>query len=392
MNNIVIENDHIRKELHLKSDRIKGFTLVNKNNDRTLISQKCGEEFVLTFKSAFSKKEIKASEIKVSDISSVREGEFSKYTVTFSSFDVKDSKIEVKLVYILNDYRCYIRKYLELRYEKKGVKEIILDSIAFESFSFDSSLKFWSVPKQKDAETKSFALSLGQPIYVDGFYFGCEFPVAINKIKNYNAMSTYYSGKRLSELIGSGCYISHKSVAGGAVSDIFEDVQKAFFEYIKDISKPVYIRRQYNSWYDNMLNITKENITSSFLEIEKMMTKTGEPPLDSNVADDGWNDYDGAFWGFNKNFPDELYPFKNLAESLGSKFGLWLGPRGGYTNDTIKFARRIQQEGNGFVNKQAKDICVGSKKYTQKTEELLLDFQKRFNINYLKLDGFAQYA
>lgn len=392
MKNIVIENNHIRKELHLKSDRIKGFTLVNKNNDRTLISQKCGEEFVLTFKSAFGKKEIKASDIKVSDISSVREGEISKYTVTFSSFDVKDSKIEVKLVYILNDFRCYIRKYLELRYVKRGVKDIILDGITFERFTFDSSLKFWSVPKQKDAETKGFALSLGQPVYVNGFYFGCEFPVAINKIKNYNAMSTYYSGKKLSELIGADSYISHKSVAGGADSDIFEDVQKAFFEYIKDISKPVYLRRQYNSWYDNMLNITKENINSSFLEIEKQMTKTGEPPLDSYVADDGWNDYSGDFWGFNKNFPDELYPFKNLAESLGSKFGLWLGPRGGYTNDTIKFANRIQKAGNGFVNKQAKDICVGSKKYTQKTTELLLDFQKRFNINYFKLDGFAQYA
>ena len=43
------------------------------------------------------------------------------------------------------------------------------------------------------------------------------------------------------------------------------------------------------------------------------------------------------------------------------------------------------------MNKQASDICVGSKKYTEKTTDLLLDFQKRFNINYFKLDGFAQH-
>ena len=391
MKNIIIENSLIKKELHLKSDRITGWSITNLTNGRTVKSLESSEEFVLNFKYGWRKNKIKASQLKISDISTAREDGVNKYTVTFESFNLRDSKIKVSLVYLVNDFRCYIRKYIELRYDKKGIKEAVLDSISFENFTFDSKYKYWTIPKQRDSETKSFSLSLGQPVYVDCFYFGCEFPVAINKIDKLTAESKYCSGKKLSELIGSDVYTSHKSVAGGADSDIYEDVQKEFFEYIKDISKPVYFRRQYNSWYDNMLNITKENITSSFLEIEKQMTKTGEPPLDSYVADDGWNDYEGSFWGFNKNFPDELYPFKGLAESLGSKFGLWLGPRGGYTSDTIKFARRIQAAGNGFVNKQAADICVGSKKYTEKTTDLLLDFQKRFNINYFKLDGFAQY-
>ncbi len=392
MENIIIENKLIKKELHLSSDKITGWTITNLSDSRKLKSLDKSEEFVLDFKCGFRKIRISSSQLNVSGVSSSREDEINKYTVSFRPFKLMDSKIKVNLVYLVNDFRCYIRKYLELRYDKKGAKDAVLESISFESFKFDSKLKFWTVPKQKDAETKSFPLSLGQPFYVDSFYFGCEFPVAVNKIEKMTAKSTYFSGKKLSELIGSDAYVSHKCVAGGADSDIYEDVQKSFFEYIKDISKPVYFRRQYNSWYDNMLNITRENITSSFLEIEKQITSTGEPPLDSYVADDGWNDYEGDFWGFNKNFPDELYPFKNLAESLGSKFGLWLGPRGGYTNDTIRFARRIESAGNGYVNKQAKDICVGSEKYTAKTTDLLLDFQKRFNINYFKLDGFAQYA
>lgn len=391
MKNIIIENELIKKELHLKSDRIIGWSLTNLTFGRALKNLDGCEEFILTFKYGLRKVKIRASQLKVSDVSSLCEDGVNKYKVTFEAFDLRDSKIKVSLIYILNDFRCYIRKFIELRYDKKGTKDVILDSISFESFTIDNKYKYWTIPKQKDAETKAFALSLGQPVYVDCFYFGCEFPAAINKIEKLKAESTYYSGKKLSELIGADAYVSHKCVAGGAPSDIFEDVQKSFFEYIKDISKPVYFRRQYNSWYDNMLNITKENITSSFLEIEKQMTKTGEPALDSYVADDGWNDYAGGFWGFNKNFPDELYPFKNLAESLGSKFGLWLGPRGGYTSDTIKFARKIQAAGNGYVNKQAADICVGSKKYTEKTTDLLLDFQKRFNINYFKLDGFAQH-
>ncbi len=390
MNNIVIGNTLIKKELHIKSDRICGFAVNNLTNGRVLECFECGEEFILSFKCGFRKIRIKSSELKIADFTSSSDGEITKYTVSFKDFGLRDSKIKVNLVYLVNGFRCYIRKYIELRYAKRGKKNIILDSISLESFTFEEKYKYWTLPEQKDSVISGFALSLGQPVYVDSLYFGCEFPVAVNKIEDLSAECTFYSGKSLNELIGSDAYISHKSVVGGAQSDIYEDVQKCFFEYIKDISKPVYLRRQYNSWYDNMLNITRENITSSFLEIEKQMTKTGEPPLDSYVADDGWNDYGAGFWSFNSNFPDELYPFKNLAEALGSKFGLWLGPRGGYTKDTVRFARKIQAAGNGFVNKQAHDICVGSKKYTEKTTELLLDFEKRFGINYFKLDGFAQ--
>ncbi len=390
MNSIIIENPLIRKEIYLCSDRITGWSITNITNGKMVRSLDSSEEFVLSFKCGLRKIKIKASELKVTDVLSAREGKMHKHTISFEAFSLKDSKIKVSLIYVINDLRCYIRKYLELRYEKKGVKEVVFDSLTFENFVFDGKYNNWTLPEQKDSVISGFALSMGQPVYVDSLYFGCEFPTAINRIENNTVKSTYYSGKKISELIGNDCFVSHKSVVGGGESDIFEDVQKAFYEYIKDISKPVYLRRQYNSWYDNMLNITRENITSSFLEIEKWMTRTGEPPLDSYVADDGWNDYGADFWSFNSKFPDELYPFRNLAESLGSKFGLWLGPRGGYTNDTIKFARKIQAAGNGYVNKQAKDICVGSKKYTEKTADLLLDFENRFNINYFKLDGFAQ--
>ncbi|MBQ7118556.1 MAG: hypothetical protein IJN88_10125, partial [Clostridia bacterium] len=248
MNNIIIENSLIRKELHLKSERISGYTITNKAHNRTISSLDSTEEFILLFKYGFRKIKIKSSDLRIKDVCSSRENEISKYAVTFRSFPLRDSKIEIKLVYLVNDFRCYIRKYLELRYESKGRKDAVLDSISFENLVFDGKYKYWSVPKQNDSETKSFPLSLGQPVYVDAFYFGCEFPVSLNLVDGFTAKSTYYSGKKLSELIGSDAYISHRSVVGGADSDIREDVQKSFFEDIKDISKPVYLRRQYNSW------------------------------------------------------------------------------------------------------------------------------------------------
>lgn len=391
MNNIIIENSLIKKELIIKSKKITGYTLTNKLSGKILNALENSEEFIIGLKwGLMMNTRIKASELKVADCVCNEDGDNKEYRINFKSVSVRDSKINIALVYTLNSFRCYIRKHLEFSFEKRGKKDITLDCITFENIFFDNNLKYWTLPKQKDSVISGFALSLGQPVYVDSLYMGCEFPVAINKVEDYCAKVLYYNGKKLSELIGGDKYISYKSVVGGSEGDIFEQVQKSFYEYIKDISKPVYLRRQYNSWFDHMLNITRENVTDSFLEIDKALVKTGEPHLDSYVVDDGWNDYSKDFWSFNSKFPDELYPFKNLAKGLGSQFGLWLGPRGGYTTETIKFARRIQTGGNGYVNKSAFDICVASEKYANRTGDMLLDFQKRFDINYFKLDGFAQ--
>ncbi len=388
--NIIIENSLIGKELYIKSDRIRGYSVTNNLSGKTLVADEGSEEFIIRLKTGFRVTEIFASQLRISDWNCCEKNGLKEYRINFKPCKVKDSKIRVSLVYVLNDFRCYIRKYIEIAFDKKGRKEIVLDSVDFEYLNFDKSCRHWTLPKQKDSIISGFALSLGQPVYIDSLYAGCEFPAAINKIKDAKAIVRYYNGKKLSVLIGADKYISPKSVLGGAESDIYEQVQKAFYEYIRDISKPVYLRRQYNSWFDHMLKINEKKITDSFLEVEKSLTATGEPALDSYVVDDGWNDYSKSFWSFNSKFPDELYPMRKLSEALGSRFGMWLGPRGGYTSDTIKFARRIERAGNGYVNKKCCDICVGSEKYLNSTAEFLSDCQKRFGINYFKLDGFAQ--
>src|SRR5699024_11494186 len=90
---------------------------------------------------------------------------------------------------------------------------------------------------------------------------------------------------------------------------------------------------QYNSWYDNMMDITDESIKESFYGTEKELSKNGVEPLDAYVVDDGWNAYDNGsgspyenktgFWEFNDKFPNELYPASDMAEKFGSTFGLW---------------------------------------------------------------------
>ena len=39
-----------------------------------------------------------------------------------------------------------------------------------------------------------------------------------------------------------------------------------------------------------------------------------------------------GFWAFNDKFPQGLTPSSSLVKKLGSNFGVWVGPRGGYND------------------------------------------------------------
>ena len=82
-----------------------------------------------------------------------------------------------------------------------------------------------------------------------------------------------------------------QTVAGAARSTEQKVIQADFFEYIKSIATPSEFRTQYNSWFDNMMKISDENILASFIEIDRELNKAEVRPLDSYVVDDGWNAY-----------------------------------------------------------------------------------------------------
>lgn len=386
----IIENGSLKKELVIEKKRIKSYIYTNKISGKVLTALSGSEEFELSFDGGLFGTHIKSSELKIETTREVAQPYGKRYEIVFRPFKVKNNTLNLTLVYEVGEFDFYFRKHLEFSFAKSGDKDIKLDYIDFERLKFDENISFWTIPRQCNSHIPGFALGLGQPVYVDSLFFGYEFPVCLTRIKDNTTSIRYFNGKSLKKLIVKGKFVTESAVVGSGEGDLLKQVQKSFFRYIKRISKPIKLRRQYNSWYDHMLGITKENVTDSFLEIEKGMTSVGEPALDSYVADDGWNDYSKGFWSFNEKFPDELYPFSSLCEALGSNFGLWLGPRGGYTTDTIKFAKKIEACQNGFVNRQSNDICVASEKYVEKTANLMLDFSDRFSLNYWKLDGFAQ--
>ena len=362
-------------------------------------------EDTATFPVVDNATQLKTSEMKVQGEPQLTEKDGVKtLTFTFEPKRVRGVDYTIKEVITMKDGDSFMRKRLDISVGEGQAEKAKIDYIDLENMNIaEADLKdgeYWSIKDDMAnnpdmAHMKGDYLELGQPYYVGAMYWGCEFPETENKIKNSNSFIRYYYGKSLksddkfeyNEGNENGKMTTWDAVVGAARSRDYSVTQSDFYEYIETIATDTDFRQQYNSWYDNMKNISDEIIKKSFFEIEKGFTQYGIAPLDSYVVDDGWMNY-SSFWDFNDKFPNELYNSSLQVNQLASNFGLWLGPRGGYGTQS-QIANWIAQHGFGSVNKQSQnDINISDARYlTKLNKEIFCEYQDKFDINYWKLDG-----
>ena len=333
-----------------------------------------------------------------------------KVTFNFRPYTFKDVEYTISQVIVMYDGDTFMRKYLEISVPEDQKSLAAIDYIDLESLVVSDTDAQWTIPTDAGGvvQMSQFKANLGQPIYIQGMYFGCEFPAADNQIVDGTGHLRYYTGKTFerfgldNQLTTDGKYVTWQTVAGAARSTEKQVIQADFFEYIYSIATPSEFRIQYNSWFDNMMLISDESILESFIEIDQELNKTEVRPLNSYVVDDGWINYNDTyvvdanragttlnqtgFWEFNSKFPNELYPSSELVNKFGSNFGLWVGPRGGY-NFYGSLADILVKSGKG--SKAGGSIDVADREYIKNFTEMACDFQTRFEVNYWKWDGFA---
>ena len=363
-------------------------------------------EDTATFPVVDNATQLKTSEMKVQGEPELTEKDGVKtLTFTFEPKKVRGVDYTIKEVITMKDGDSFMRKRLDISVGEGQAEKAKIDYIDLENMNIaQTDLKqneYWSISDDMANNPdmggmKGDYLELGQPYYVGAMYWGCEFPETENKIKNSNSFIRYYYGKSLkysedkfdyNEEKVDGKMTTWDAVVGAARSRDYSVTQSDFYEYIETIATDTEFRQQYNSWYDNMKNITDEIIQKSFFEIEKGFTQYGVSPLDSYVIDDGWMNY-SSFWDFNDKFPNELYNSSLQVNQLASNFGLWLGPRGGYGTQT-QIAQWIANNGLGSINRQSgSDINISDARYlTKLNEDIFCEYQDKFDINYWKLDG-----
>lgn len=338
-----------------------------------------------------------------------------KVTFSFKPYTHKNVEYSIDEVIVMYEGDHFMRKFLEIDVPDDKMADAEIDYIDLESLKVAESDAQWTIPRGQGGvvQMEEFKANLGQPIYIQGMFFGCEFPAADTEIVNGTGFMRYYSGKTFSrlkednQLTTDDKYVTWQTVAGAARSTEQGVIQADFFEYIKSIATPSEFRTQYNSWFDNMMKISDENILASFIEIDRELNKAEVRPLDSYVVDDGWNAYnDGSigagshaqsgaientegFWTFNEKFPEGLTPSSELVKKFGSNFGVWVGPRGGY-NFYTTLANIIERAQKG--SKAGHSIDVADRVYVENFKKMAIKWQQDWDVNYWKWDGFADTA
>lgn len=364
-----LENDRLKREFKIIEGTLFASKITNKYSGLDFIPDGSGSEFLIKFKDGdeFTSKGLRVTE------SIEKDGRlFFRFAETMNT--------TVTLNYRLGRDKNTIEKQIAItQSEPKTIDYILLENIGI----INSSSSF-SVPEGA-SEIDDYYSNLGQPFYIDSLFFGCEFPASKNEILHGRGQIQYFVGKDIGDKL-----ICPATIIGAAKGCRLIDLKQSFFEYINKIALPSPYRVQYNTWYDKMLNITEDNIEKAFYKVESKLSSYNVEPLDGYVVDDGWNDYKSSFWSFHpKKFPNGLIYTSDTVNRLGSKFGLWLGPRGGY-NFNAPFAKKMEKKGYGYFNAQARDVCVASSKYLDNLEEFLVSTTIENDISYWKLDGFCQ--
>lgn len=295
----------------------------------------------------------------------------------------------VCIAFVPDEKSGVLRKTIKISASNPSV---VIDYVDLDCFDASQAEFKWSIPKvKKRVMIPAYITTMGQPYYVEDIFFGGEFPVADNRIQDNKACSRYYIGRSFEEIAKDGVYTTVEFVMGGGRQAGFHSMRADFFKYVETIAaQPAKFRLQFNSWYDNMLNIDSAKIAKSFKEIAGGFEEAGLRPLDCYVVDDGWIDYKSAkFWEFDfDKFPDEFKNESILTKELGSTFGVWFGPRGGYTQQTYKYAKLLESIGYPTC-KQSYDICTCSPKYIKDLCARMVQFCDKYNVGYFKIDGFA---
>ena len=336
-----------------------------------------------------------------------------KLTISYEPYTLGDVTFDIDEIYVAQDGKDYLRSFIEVT---SSNDQAVIDYIDQDVFVIPEGDKetIWTHPKptqRPQAGPTAFDMLLGEPIYVDGMWMGSEFPVADTRYMEDTSTTQvrYYSGKTFAQmkkdnrLTTDGKFVSWQNVIGAARGTSVQEVQSDFFNYIDDIATPTTFRKQYNSWYDNMKNISDPSIEKSFVGVEDNLARNGVEPLDAYVVDDGWISYSTTpnsgnpefgenanrtgFWDINDKFPNDFYDATELTNKLQSTFGVWIGPRGGYGSEG-RISSIIDEAGTGYKSTRG-DICVASHKYLDNFTDFAKRLENDYGVEYWKWDGFS---
>ena len=120
-------------------------------------------------------------------------------TFTFNPFTFgKDAAATVEQKVVMYDGDHFMRKWIELKTTDTEARVKFIDG---ERLNVNKDDKTWTAPRDKGGivSMEMDKSVLGQPVYINGMFFGCEFPEADTQIMDGLARSRYWTGKNFTD-------------------------------------------------------------------------------------------------------------------------------------------------------------------------------------------------
>ncbi len=277
--------------------------------------------------------------------------------------------LAVTLVYQLRPGDFYTRQWLTLK--TSGTGTYFMDRIA--------------VFRDRVGIARFRLGGFGQPLFTRDLFFGLEYPTGINRAEPGDAPAPLVTlGRVVGEDIPAAGYRTQAAVIGVAPAGA---VHRQFLRYVAQMRvAPVRPYLLYNTWFD--MPGKRQNEAQLLLRVRQFqrLLSRYHLHLDSFVLDDSWDSRDQLWRVSPRRFPGGFAPLvAALRSRLGTHLGLWFGPIGGYGQRDLRLAaaRKLGME----ITTNGQFLCLAGRKYSRYFTATVLGFQRKFGVNYFKLDG-----
>jgi len=302
--------------------------------------------------------------------------------LTITLQDKRMPGTDIRLVYTLQDGEFFGRKWLELTVPEGktlAIAKVTVEGLTFVDHVTCSHAGLHEPLAYQRGGTERSGVTFahqnqGQPVYIDDFFFGLEWPRGNNGYTNRTVTCSHFPAWDV-----KGTFRSKKAVWGAAPAG---EVGNWFLErYLPTIRyaqpKPIAV---YNSWYD-VRGPSMDKYGDTLTGFRAKLVDQCGAWLDSFVIDDGWQDHKSIY---QPKSPEGLTRLRrSIEETLpGCRLGLWVPIGGGFSGLNRRWGRE-----NGYeVNQRNSAFCLLGKNYNRDFRAILKKYIEEDNVNYFKHD------
>ena len=183
---VIIGNDYIERRFSIKDNQLTTTEIINKRIDgeKSIKFKYYSAEFIVAFRVkktfGYITEFLSSNNLKLDNVNVFKH----RVEFIYKRCSYNGARITFVESIEIGDDEHYMRKYIEMVVAPEEQHLITLDYIDGEHILIDTPEQQWKIGEIEPAYLSSYHSALGQPVYINGFFLGSEFPLCENNIEN----------------------------------------------------------------------------------------------------------------------------------------------------------------------------------------------------------------